>query len=64
MRLTEFTELMETEFGSTAAYSMLRDHVFPEFGGRNGADAVDAGYDPKQVWQAYCRDFDVPRDRW
>ncbi|MCP2195446.1 DUF3046 domain-containing protein [Williamsia deligens] len=64
MRLTEFSELMSTEFGPVAAESMLRDHVFVEFGGRSGADALDAGVDPKTVWQAYCREFDVPRDRW
>ncbi|GAA1902538.1 DUF3046 domain-containing protein [Williamsia serinedens] len=64
MRLTEFTELMYTEFGSVAAESMLRDHVFVEFDNRTGARALDDGVDPKAVWQAYCREFDVPRDRW
>ena len=43
---------------------MLRDHVFVEFDGRTGARALDDGVAPKAVWLAYCREFDVPRDRW
>ncbi|MBJ7290108.1 DUF3046 domain-containing protein [Williamsia sp.] len=64
MRLTEFSELMATEFGSLTADSMLRDHVLIDFGGRTGAEALEAGIDPKQVWVALCREFDVPRERW
>ncbi|MBT0567893.1 DUF3046 domain-containing protein [Williamsia sp. CHRR-6] len=64
MRLTEFTELMHAEFGSRTADSMLRDHVIVDLGGRTAAAALDDGVDPKAVWQALCRDFDVPRERW
>ncbi|MDS1112854.1 DUF3046 domain-containing protein [Gordonia westfalica] len=64
MRLTEFTELMTTEFGVSRADSILVDHVLTEFGGRSGAQAIDDGIDPREVWVAICRDFDVPRQRW
>ena len=64
MRLTEFTELMYTEFGQRAADAMLVDHGILELGGRTGAVAIDEGVDPRIVWRALCRDFDVPPDRW
>ncbi|MEO9328688.1 DUF3046 domain-containing protein [Gordonia aurantiaca] len=64
MRLTEFNELMTTEFGVAKADSILVDHVLMEFGGRTGAQAIEDGVDPRDVWVAICRDFDVPRSRW
>lgn len=64
MRLTEFTELMTEEFGPQSADSILLDHVLIDFGGRTGAQAIDDGVDPRDVWVAICRDFDVPRHRW
>ena len=64
MRLTEFTELLATEFGATTADSMLIDHVLTDLGGRTAAQALESGTDPRDVWVALCRDFDVPRARW
>ncbi|MCH5642474.1 MULTISPECIES: DUF3046 domain-containing protein [unclassified Gordonia (in: high G+C Gram-positive bacteria)] len=64
MRLTEFTDLMTAEFGVPSADSILVDHVLTEFGGRTGAQAIDDGEDPRDVWVAICRDFDVPKQRW
>ncbi|GAA3716554.1 DUF3046 domain-containing protein [Gordonia hankookensis] len=64
MRLTEFTELITAEFGELAADSILVDHVLLEFGGRTGSQAIEGGADPRDVWVAICRDFDVPRERW
>ncbi|AFR48755.1 MULTISPECIES: DUF3046 domain-containing protein [Gordonia] len=64
MRLTEFTELMTAEFGVPSADSILSDHILIDVGGRTGAQAIDDGVDPRDVWIAICRDFDVPRHRW
>ncbi|MFT3900230.1 MAG: DUF3046 domain-containing protein [Gordonia sp. (in: high G+C Gram-positive bacteria)] len=64
MRLTDFHELMAEEFGEQAAASMLVDHVLTDLGGRTGAQAIDDGVDPRDVWRALCRDFDVPRPKW
>jgi hypothetical protein len=63
VRLTEFQELMHTEFGVARADAMLADHVIPALG-RTGAAAIEAGVDPRDVWRALCADFDVPRTRW
>ncbi|MDL9936349.1 DUF3046 domain-containing protein [Gordonia sp. ABSL1-1] len=64
MRLTEFTELMVTEFGASSADSILVDHALLDFGGRTGAQAIEDGEEVRDVWVAICRDFDVPRNRW
>ncbi|MDO3649080.1 DUF3046 domain-containing protein [Nocardia mangyaensis] len=63
MRLTEFQELMHTEFGAARADALLADHVIPALG-RTGRAAIDGGVDPREVWRALCADFDVPRARW
>jgi hypothetical protein len=62
--MTEFTELMHTRFGVQTADSILTDHVLTVFGGRTGAQAIEDGHDPRSVWVAICRDFDVPREHW
>jgi Protein of unknown function (DUF3046) len=64
VRLTEFSELISSEFGVTTADSLLVDHVLTDLGGRTAAQALESGIDPRDVWVALCRDFDVPRNRW
>ena len=64
MRLTEFQELVTGQFGAVRASSMLVDHVLTALGGRTGAQAIEDGVDPRDVWRALCADFDVPRDQW
>ena len=64
MRLTEFNDLVEGEFGPVRAASMLVDHVLTGLGGRTAMQAIEDGVDPRDVWRALCADFDVPRDQW
>ncbi len=64
VRLTEFHELVEAQFGSVRGASLLVDHVLTRLGGRTAAQAIDAGVEPREVWRALCADFDVPRDQW
>ncbi|MCV7300189.1 DUF3046 domain-containing protein [Mycobacterium barrassiae] len=64
MRLTEFNELVEAQFGAVRASSMLVDHVLTRLDGRTAAQAIEDGVDPREVWRALCADFDVPRDQW
>ncbi|BBZ28026.1 hypothetical protein MMAD_23210 [Mycolicibacterium madagascariense] len=64
MRLTEFHELVAGQFGEMRGASLLVDHVLTSLGGRTGAQAIEAGVDPREVWRALCADFDVPRDQW
>ena len=64
VRLTEFNELVEGQFGPVRGQSLLVDHVLTGFGGRTAAQAIEDGVEPRDVWRALCADFDVPRDRW
>ncbi|OBI78358.1 DUF3046 domain-containing protein [Mycobacterium sp. E740] len=64
MRLTEFHELVEEQFGSVRGASLLVDHVLSAFGGRTAEQAIEDGVYPRDVWRALCSDFDVPRDQW
>ncbi|WP_089242807.1 DUF3046 domain-containing protein [Rhodococcoides kyotonense] len=64
MRLTEFRELLTEEFGQVRGDSMLVDHVIQSLDGQTGAEAIEAGVDPRDVWRALCSEFDVPRNRW
>ncbi|WP_024806135.1 DUF3046 domain-containing protein [Nocardia sp. BMG51109] len=64
MRLTDFRELVHTEFGAVRGDALLTDHVLPAMDGRTGAQAIEAGIDPRDVWRALCAEFDVPRSRW
>ncbi len=64
MRLTEFHELVEAQFGSVRGASLIVDHVLTKLGGRTAEQAIEAGVEPRDVWWALCADFDVPRDQW
>jgi hypothetical protein len=63
VRLTEFRELLYTEFGTVRGDSLLTDLQLTDFG-MTGAQAIEAGIDPRDVWRVLCRDTDVPRERW
>ncbi len=64
MRLTEFQELVDGQFGRVRGGSLLVDHVLTQLGGRTAAQAIEDGVEPRDVWRALCADFDVPRDQW
>jgi hypothetical protein len=64
VRLTEFRELVDAQFGRVRGGSLLVDHVLTQLGGRTAVQAIEDGVDPRDVWRALCADFDVPRDRW
>ena len=63
MRLTHFRQRMAAEFGRVRADMIARDHVFSAFGNRTADQALNAGYDVKEVWRAVCEAFDVPSER-
>ncbi|HEX8519295.1 MAG TPA: DUF3046 domain-containing protein [Pseudonocardia sp.] len=60
MRLTQFRDLMNDEFGPVRAAALARDHVFADLGGRTVEEALEAGIDPRKVWLAVCDAYDVP----
>jgi hypothetical protein len=60
VRLTQFRDLMNDEFGPVRAAALARDHVFADLGGRTVEEALEAGIDPRKVWLAVCDAYDVP----
>lgn len=63
VRLTEFHEVVREEFGQVRGDSMLIDHVLQSLDGMTAAEAVEAGWEPREVWRALCVEFDVPPAR-
>ena len=51
---------MNAHFGAAYADSFARDHVMTELGGRTVRQALDAGWEAKDVWRAVCAAMDVP----
>lgn len=63
VRTTAFRTLMADEFGSIRAAMIASDHVFAELGGRTADQALAAGLEPKDIWDAVCQVYDVPPNR-
>jgi hypothetical protein len=63
MRLTTFWQRMREEFGEAYADSFARDHVMSELGGRTVLQALEDGWDAKDVWRAVCVAMEVPAAR-
>jgi hypothetical protein len=64
MRVSEFWNAVDAEFGAAYGRFVTRDLVLTEFGDRSAAEAVEAGDDVRQVWIALCAATDVPKSRW
>ncbi|MDH6113060.1 hypothetical protein P3T36_005539 [Kitasatospora sp. MAP12-15] len=60
MRLTEFWRRMDEHFGAGYAESFARDHVMAELGGRTVHQALEAGWEAKDVWRVVCQVMGVP----
>ena len=64
MRLSEFQQLVDDEFGDAYARVLVSDLVLTELGGRTAHKALRDGAEPREVWIALCRANDVPEGRW
>jgi len=60
VRLTEFWDRMNAQFGEVYAQSVAKDFVFDQLGGRTVERALTDGVDAKAVWRAVCETFKVP----
>ncbi|KRV51534.1 hypothetical protein AQ490_01635 [Wenjunlia vitaminophila] len=61
MRLTEFWRRMREQFGEAYAESFASDYVMSELGGRTVREALDAGWEAKDVWRAVCDAMNLPK---
>lgn len=57
MRLTEFWDNMNQTFGPGYASSVAADQTLRQLGGRTVDEAIDAGWDIKDVWIAVCHAY-------
>jgi len=64
VRLSDFQTLMANEFGAAYAAVLLRDLALIELGDLTGQKALDAGFDPREVWESICKAQNVPKERW
>jgi hypothetical protein len=63
VRLTQFRDLMNDEFGPARAAALTRDHVFAELGDRTVEQALEGGIAPRRVWRVVCEVYEVPAAR-
>jgi hypothetical protein len=59
VRITEFWRRMTERFGETYAASLAADYRLPMLGSTVN-EALAAGVEAKQIWQAVCAEFEVP----
>jgi hypothetical protein len=64
MRLSQFNQLMQDEFGLEYSSVIRRDLVLGELGDQTADKAIAVGEDPKAVWLAVCKASGVPKERW
>jgi predicted metalloprotease len=60
VRLTEFWDRMNSQFGQEYAASVAQDYVLADIGGRTVNQALADGVAVKTIWRAVCDAFDVP----
>lgn len=60
MRHTEFWDRMEQALGPSYARSWAQQHVMGALGERTAAEALEAGWSPKEVWRAVWEALDLP----
>ena len=60
MRLTDFWERMDAVFGAAYAKSWARDFSLSALGGRTVMEAIDAGVDTREIWEAVFGVVEVP----
>ena len=58
MRLTDFWQRMDEQFGAAYAASLAHDQALPRLGSRTVEQALAEGENPKVVWRAVCEVFD------
>ena len=63
MRISEFWELVDDEFGRAHGRTLVADHVLFRLSNRTAEQALDDGEDARDVWFALCDALDVPESR-
>jgi hypothetical protein len=64
VRLSEFWQAVNDEFGGAYGRMIVHDLVLTELGDSSAQDALARGVPARDVWLALCRASDVPPERW
>ncbi|KAB7787932.1 hypothetical protein F7D08_1326 [Bifidobacterium cebidarum] len=63
MREREFWELLEEVFGRSYGRSLAQDQRMPRLANMTVIEALDAGEEPRVVWNVLCDQMEVPDSR-
>lgn len=63
MNRSEFTDALEKVYGPALGHSLIGDLYLPSLRA-TALDALDAGADPKDVWQALTEETDMQDEAW
>lgn len=63
MRLSQFWQLMDDEFGPAYARTLAVHQSLPELSGATVDEALARGVAPRTVWEAVCEQMSVPGPR-
>ncbi len=65
MREREFWGLLEEVFGRTYGRSIAVDQQIPQLNSMTPQQAIEAGEEPRVVWNLLCDQMDIPdSQRW
>ena len=61
----EFWQLLEEVLGRSYGRALAHDQVLDRLGGMTAVDALDAGEEPRVVWNVLCDQMGIPdSQRW
>lgn len=63
MHEREFWELLEEVFGRTYGRALAHDQGLAKLDGMSASEALEAGEEPRVVWNVLCDQMDVPDSR-
>ena len=63
MREREFWQLLDEVFGRSYGRSLARDQRLFALDNRTVQEALDAGLEPRVIWNVLCDQMDVPDER-
>ncbi len=64
MKLSQFRQLVDEEFGPSFAAVILADTRLTEKSDKTPLELLKTGDDPREVWLALCSHLGVPKVRW
>ena len=64
MKLSQFRQLVDEEFGPSFAAVILADTRLTDKSDQTPLELIKSGDDPKEVWLALCAHLGVPKERW